>query len=261
MSPEKVTAFFTGVLAFIAVLQLYVYRQQKAIMDSSGKQTDQLIAAANIQASAAKKNAESAAQSAAAADRFATTSEKTLKQIIAGSADTHSIALAAQIQAAAVAPLVQWSRMIVCHLEDKRIFAQIEMENHGRTPAQSVAVAMKAEFRKRPPSRAEWRFSANDFKPLDPNEPNPLLPYDSSFTKSTIAYSNKFVKASFPPASNSKLFVWGIIRAKQTSGGVSTFCRYVSIDKVLDSPAGNVNVSPGAGYRGPYENCDPKDAN
>lgn len=59
---EKVTVLLTVVVVFIAVAQLRIYRQQKAIMESSSQQTDKLITAANIQACAASKFANSAAE-------------------------------------------------------------------------------------------------------------------------------------------------------------------------------------------------------
>jgi hypothetical protein len=59
----------TAVLAVVGVLQWSVYRQQKAIMEASGHQTDQLIDYAAAQACAAS-------QSAQAADRFARSSNE-----------------------------------------------------------------------------------------------------------------------------------------------------------------------------------------
>ena len=58
--PEIVTAVLTAVIVLVGLLQWNVYQQQKAIMESSGKQTQQLIDAADIQACAASKNAEAA---------------------------------------------------------------------------------------------------------------------------------------------------------------------------------------------------------
>jgi hypothetical protein len=67
--PEHLTVFISIVIAVIAGFQWNVYRQQKTIMESGGKQTQQLIDAANIQACAATKSANAAA-------RFATSAEK-----------------------------------------------------------------------------------------------------------------------------------------------------------------------------------------
>jgi hypothetical protein len=58
---EKVSVLLTIVVVLVAAAQLRIYQQQKAIMESSGKQTQQLIEAANIQAGAATKNAAAAA--------------------------------------------------------------------------------------------------------------------------------------------------------------------------------------------------------
>src|SRR5262245_22325581 len=52
---EKITAFLIFVTACIAGLQACIYHQQKTIMESSGKQTQDLIDAAQIQASASRR--------------------------------------------------------------------------------------------------------------------------------------------------------------------------------------------------------------
>ena len=52
---DRLIAGATLVIAIVGILQLIVYFQMKRIMESSGQQTDKLICAANIQASAAEK--------------------------------------------------------------------------------------------------------------------------------------------------------------------------------------------------------------
>ena len=58
---EKITVFLILVTAGIGGIQARIYHQQKKIMESSGHQTDQLIAYAKAQACAAKSFAASAA--------------------------------------------------------------------------------------------------------------------------------------------------------------------------------------------------------
>jgi head-tail adaptor len=58
---EHLTVVVSLVIAIIAFFQYIVYRQQKAIMESSGQQTQQLIDAAKINADAAKSFSTSAA--------------------------------------------------------------------------------------------------------------------------------------------------------------------------------------------------------
>ncbi len=57
---EAITGFLTLAIVIVGILQWRVYTQQKGIMESSGKQTTQLIDAANIQACAASRNADAA---------------------------------------------------------------------------------------------------------------------------------------------------------------------------------------------------------
>ncbi len=57
---EKLTVFVTLVIAGTGIVQSCIYYQQKGIMESSGAQTDKLIAAANTQATAADRFATAA---------------------------------------------------------------------------------------------------------------------------------------------------------------------------------------------------------
>jgi hypothetical protein len=68
---EKLTVAITLVIAIIGGLQYSVYRQQKGIMEDSGKQTDQLIRAANAQVFAARQIADASGRNAKAAQDFA----------------------------------------------------------------------------------------------------------------------------------------------------------------------------------------------
>jgi hypothetical protein len=68
---EKATVLLTLAIVLVGIIQACIYQQQKRIMESSGKQTQQLIDAANIQASAAIKNTEAAQQNAQSAVNFA----------------------------------------------------------------------------------------------------------------------------------------------------------------------------------------------
>jgi hypothetical protein len=74
--PEIITAFLTAAIVFVGVLQWRVYTQQKAIMESSGHQTEQLIDYARAQACAAQRNADAAASFSRSADGINTQTAK-----------------------------------------------------------------------------------------------------------------------------------------------------------------------------------------
>lgn len=93
---EKLTVLLTLVLAVIGFLQWRVYRQQKAIMESSGQQTQKLIDAANIQAGAATKNAESASVSAKAASDLAGQTKSIAERALTQADATNDLASAAR---------------------------------------------------------------------------------------------------------------------------------------------------------------------
>ena len=89
---ETLTVLLTLVLAIIGFLQWRVYRQQKAIMESSGQQTQKLIDAANIQACAATRNAQSASISANAASDLAAQTKNIAERTVAKINATNTLA-------------------------------------------------------------------------------------------------------------------------------------------------------------------------
>ena len=147
---EKVTVLITAVLAVIGFFQYTVYKQQKAIMESSGQQTQQLVDAANIQACAATKNA-------ASADRFAISADGINQHTADAVSDFSRLAKASEDAASRASEAIKSTRE--SFQQDQRAWigvsefrtinfdevngvqVDVSLINSGKTPARSVEQA------------------------------------------------------------------------------------------------------------------------
>jgi hypothetical protein len=154
--PEHVTVAVSIVIAVIAYFQWGVYRQQKRIMEDSGKQTQQLIDAANIQKGAAVQIAGAGDRSATAAGGFSKAADRIDAKIGEAEKDFQRMAKAAEDNAA------QTKRSLDATIEQARLDQRawvgfvgmgnfevksgvplpvfsIQVKNNGKTPALQFA--------------------------------------------------------------------------------------------------------------------------
>jgi hypothetical protein len=157
----------TLIIAVVGFCQLLVYLQMKKIMKDSGKQTDQLIGAAGLQAFAATQNASAAASFATSAqgintqtrlavdkfERMAKASENSIKTI----EKTAKEALDASIESSRIDQRAWVSLMFPIETADKAkiqpngmIEFVLKFKNTGKTPALKISYDPLLLFR--PPS-------------------------------------------------------------------------------------------------------------
>jgi hypothetical protein len=228
---EWITVFLSLVIAFIAGVQAYIYHQQKAIMESSSGQTDQLIKAANIQACAATKNADAAARNADAADSFSQSAVSIKKGIAATEKDFSQIAkLQERALNAAIESADQDRRPWVglpnfrcdeCTSDTNGTISVGNlfgiMENSGKTPA--IKMVVNAAWADRLRSDPIPDYDSLGASTRDPYKaPDWMRPADAEQLNKTLALTKKFTEAPMvvlPPNAVRQLPIIGSIKASR----------------------------------------------
>jgi hypothetical protein len=129
---EKITVFLTSVLICVGLLQAAIYNQQKKIMASSGAQTDKLIAAAEIQAQAARSNAASASSMAHSVQEQADYAHKIADQTLSQATATKRLAEQAALSAGAAQKQSSNTELIATETKHNADTAAKELEMSER---------------------------------------------------------------------------------------------------------------------------------
>jgi hypothetical protein len=179
---EKSTVLITIAIGIIAGVQARIYSQQKKIMESSGAQTDKIIAASNIQAAAAERVADASAKSATAAADFSASAQGMDTKIQSAVNEFHRIAADSErsIKATREASDKALNTSIEASRLDERAWFgvssfdvlqydpddpkkpfsfQIWFRNSGKTPARQIhALGTFAAYNSRNagPTEADW---------------------------------------------------------------------------------------------------------
>src|ERR1700688_1890855 len=170
---EKITVFLIFVTAAIGGVQARIYYQQKRIMESSGRQTDQLIEAANIQAlasrrivSASRREAHTADKNAEAAESFSASADKIREETAHASAELHRAAndseTASKLDQRAWFGISDFD-VVQYDPDDSRKPFRIKVlfRNSGKTPARQVHVLGQFQVYKPTsdgPNEADWNL-------------------------------------------------------------------------------------------------------
>jgi hypothetical protein len=182
--PELVMAYFTGVVAICAALQIWI------LIGGSG-QTDQLIKAANINASAAQKSAKAAQDFAIAAQNINLGVGDAVDKLNLQAGATKTIATTAGKQADAARLLADTALKnldaekaldrasisvqhpeIVEERQGGRAYLRVSLINSGRTSASNVKYfftqerVLASHMADRPPFRKHVRDTISKFPPL-----------------------------------------------------------------------------------------------
>jgi Sec-independent protein translocase protein TatA len=216
----------------------------------------------------------SAGKSADAAKKASDTADATLKEMQKGGTDTHTLAVAAgqtaeaaKIQAFAarsqVAPLMQLDEwMGSYHLEDSnRIVAVVAIKNVGKTPAEHVSIALSIGLQHSPPTPSQYGFKDVEFQ-----GDRQLIPFLSSQERTTVvARAQQSLDKSISPAQypaflqkKAALYIWGKVKFSDSLGQSMpsfSFCKYVPLQSVLQSPASPLNLGRGGISIG-YSECE-----
>jgi hypothetical protein len=235
----------------IGAFQLKVYRQQKEIMASSGQQTDQLITAANVQASASQRNADAASDFTRAAQE----QSRTLKTLV-GQA-TSDVRLQTQLAAVSLGfpQLALTDQWLGVYPGDKRNLSyQIAVRSiGGKTGAEEIRVACNAQIRTSPPT---------DYKvgPAHLLNPSTLPAFRDGFRAWTAPLQDKGTANLEPHAqdiprrlrppviperdSSKTIYIWGRIEYRDSVTRYKAkpvrFCRYITVAEVLNGPSGGI---------------------
>jgi hypothetical protein len=237
---DMVIAGATVVIAAVGIGQLIVYLQMKNIMLSSGHQTQQLIDAANIEASAATKNAEATKQ-------FADISSKNLSF-------TKGIA---RLTVGLANVIIEKSYMPIKH--DSRtgsVSVAVKLDNTEKPIAYNVRIAVSLDLRDSPPRPQEYAFPDKAFLNLPPLKKGPENGKFYFMGDRPEWAPLKY----FPPEKfrriepNIMVYVWGIYTYNDFPEETLTiaFCRYAPAkDALAEKYAKN-------GYTQPYTDCPPE---
>jgi hypothetical protein len=212
----------TLAIVFIAAIQAFIYFQQKRIMESSRHQTDQLIAAAKIQADASERQWSAMEGQLEQMKRQINVQKDTAKEQFG----TPKINLLSWANPSA--PLDQqqarWFGLYSVE-KGKRPTAIFKIKNDGKGEAKFVAIAVKLEFlESRPESGPKgYAFRDDEYKdignisPFDPKRVSFGQPQPpdivASFTESRSRPISAEEYASYK-AGRTALFIWGEIRYK-----------------------------------------------
>jgi hypothetical protein len=198
-------------------------------MESSGRQTDQLIKAAQIQACAATRNAESAKSMADSAGIQAVEAGKQA-QAARDYAITFEkeIALQGATSREAFPADIFLSNTTLIYLRQTKNFeVHIRIRNSGKGKADSVSIAANLDFLSSSPSKKRRQFASSDFQKFDSS----LLPITATGGELGQAYifplkipSKKF--ATYEGDTTTKLYLWVEVHYVQfTTPLTAKFCR------------------------------------
>lgn len=252
--PNKVITIATVVIAGAGLLTFGAAIFQWLEMRGAGKQTDKLISAANIQASAATKNVESATKMALAADKQAgaaiTQADSMTKLVGQASA---AVVIQKQAAKAQFGAHIQIHNLYMYHSEtDKKVWAVVELENDGPGSAPSVSIAAKLAFLDKSPEKSRYAFT--DFKNMHPPE---LPPFRDNKAYTTSLPDR--IELSPTEGQGTYLCIWGVVSYKdfqRSETQLYRFCRFA-----LTKNFWAVSPWPAAGLGGrpeDYTNCDPE---
>jgi hypothetical protein len=178
----------------------------------------------------------------------------TLYEIHSGSADTHTLAVAAYTQAAlektrfgASLDLNKWTGLY--HSQDNRsIWGKLQVQNNGPVPAQNLQLAIRLEFRDLDPKPEEYS-ALRDFQPMGIEQLNTWV----DDKKGPFAYAEFEMRQPFREAR--KIYVWGVVKYKHVVDDNVRFCRQAAAKDVLASVYSDKTSN--GGYGGPYIPCTP----
>jgi len=254
---EHLTVGVSLVIAVIAYFQYRVYSQQKAIMESSGKQTQQLIEAANINAKAARQIAAASDRNATAAESFATTAGKINEGLggAVGKLNLQAEGLKQSVeQATRLAAATEKANANVIDSDRPWIGVGMTFDELvvGKIPTFTVTLVNSG---KRPARVISQRTQGHYFENLPPNPPFENVGPASTFVSIP----------GFPETTTYNLFTGPISQetADLLAGGVTTVFEYIDVE-YLDLGTGKSHFTHACwkymletnGHRKGFYSCD-----
>jgi hypothetical protein len=133
----------------------------------------------------------------------------------------------------------------------------VRAQNVGDMDARFITIAAKIEFRNSGPKPSECKFRSRDYKGI----PGELPPFDLTKKFVDSPYFDLTPNDWTDSTNRRKVFVWGSFSYYGTAGEkpfVSAFCRSADANEVRARLAQQKGAVNGAGYGGPYDECDCK---
>jgi hypothetical protein len=185
---------------------------------SGSKQTDKMISAANIQAGAATRNANSADAMAMAAGKQADSMDKLA-------------AMERQINRAKVSVTFIGAN----YSETQRlVWARVELQNDGAVDAKFISVFARAQFRTSPPKQGDEQFGQGEEFHVKPFPLPPLTSTNKKYATSDPIYL-KIIPTDIRSDRSQGFYVWGYVASKDILGNLDPvpFCRYTAGNVIM----------------------------